>query len=62
MEARNERGDVFETTRLPSVIDRLVQEPADRIADGLNRAAIDFAGGDTGQEDDYTTVVLKFRS
>ena len=33
---------------------------AEQIAAGLNEAAIDFAGGDTRQEDDYTTVVLKF--
>ena len=60
MEARNDRGEVFETVRLRSVIDELLGHPAEQIADGLNRAAIDFAGGDTRQEDDYTTVVLKF--
>lgn len=60
MEARNERGEVFETSRLGSAIDELASEPADRIAAGLNKAALDFAGGDTRQEDDYTTVVLKF--
>jgi serine phosphatase RsbU (regulator of sigma subunit)/SAM-dependent methyltransferase len=60
MEARNERGEVFETSRLRSAIDELAAEPAEQIAAGLNKAAIDFAGGDTRQEDDYTTVVLKF--
>jgi len=60
MEARNERGEIFETVQLRSVIDELVGQPAEQIADGLNRAALGFAGGETRQEDDYTTVVLKF--
>jgi serine phosphatase RsbU (regulator of sigma subunit) len=60
MEARNDRGEVFEAARLRSTIDELVGHTAKQIAAGLNRAAIDFAGGDTSQEDDYTTVVLKF--
>ena len=60
MEARNDRREVFETTRLRSTIDELIGHSAEHIAAGLNRTAIDFAGGDTSQEDDYTTVVLKF--
>jgi serine phosphatase RsbU (regulator of sigma subunit) len=60
MEARNDRREVFEVTRLRSTIDELIGHSAEQIAAGLNRAAIDFAGGDTSQEDDYTTVVLKF--
>ena len=60
MEARDDRGDVFETSRLRSAIEEFADHPAEQIAAGLNQAALDFAGGDTRQEDDYTTVVLKF--
>jgi serine phosphatase RsbU (regulator of sigma subunit) len=60
MEARDERGEVFETSGMRSAIADLASQPAERIAAGLNEAALEFAGGDSRQEDDYTTVVLKF--
>ena len=60
MEARDDRGEVFEASRLRLAIGDLAGRSAEQIAAGLTQSAIDFAGGDTRQEDDYTTVVLKF--
>jgi serine phosphatase RsbU (regulator of sigma subunit)/ubiquinone/menaquinone biosynthesis C-methylase UbiE len=60
MEARDDRGQVFESTRMASAIDELVGQSAEQIASGLNQLAIGFAGGEARQEDDYTTIVLKF--
>jgi serine phosphatase RsbU (regulator of sigma subunit)/ubiquinone/menaquinone biosynthesis C-methylase UbiE len=59
MEARNERGQIFESAGLGSAVERLIRSPAQRIAEGLSGAAIDFAGGAARQEDDYTAIVLK---
>ncbi len=59
-EAENEREESFEEHRLSSVLGELVGGTALEIADGLNLAALDFAGGPKGQADDYAVVVLKF--
>jgi sigma-B regulation protein RsbU (phosphoserine phosphatase) len=59
-EAESEREEPFETTRLRPVLEDLLSGTAQEIADGLGRAALEFAGGHVAQSDDYTVVVLKF--
>jgi len=60
LESENERGEGFGSSLLHPALRELASRPAQEIADGINRAAVDFTGGETRQDDDYTVVVLKF--
>jgi len=60
MECENERGEAFGPTGLRPLLERLASLPAQQIADRLNRAALEFAGPEVRQADDYTVVVVKF--
>ena len=57
--SENERGEIFETTRLYPTLEELSSRSAREIADGLNLAAVDLSRAKDRQEDDYTVVVLK---
>jgi sigma-B regulation protein RsbU (phosphoserine phosphatase) len=60
MECENEREESFQAAVLPSLLRELAPQPAQRVADEINRAARRFAGWRDRQLDDYTVLVLKF--
>jgi serine phosphatase RsbU (regulator of sigma subunit)/SAM-dependent methyltransferase len=59
IECENDHGEVFGAAFLRARLPRLVSRQAAEIAVRLNRAALEFAGGEDRQADDYTVVVLK---
>ena len=59
-ESENRRDESFEAVGLQAALRGLLSGTAQEIAGGLNRAALEFAGGVESQRDDYTVIVLKF--